>query len=599
MTSAWRGLLIRNLSIPTLISAVFVSATMHAAVKPGVGLGCAQPKQASLFGPHVFVFCPEMSSSVMQTAIDQVYAEQQHSEFGQGRFAFLLLPGEYKLDIPIGFYTEVMGLGALPDDVHVIGNVHVDAAFRNNNATTTFWRGAEGFSVTPTNGTLQWAVSQAVFFRRMHVEGNMVLHQNRGWASGGWMSDTQIDGNVDSGTQQQWISRNTSWKSWTGSNWNMAFVGALNTPAGNWPDPPYTKLNTVPIESEKPYLQVDRKGRYGVFVPAILRETAGTSWASGAPAGRWIPLKRFYITRPETDSAATINAALSSGKDLLLTPGTYALDEPIRIKRKDTIVLGLGFATLRPVRGTAAMTVADVDGVSISGLLFDAGEIRSPVLLQVGDAGNHRSHAPNPTTLHDVFFRVGGAGIGKTVANLVIDSNDVIVDHTWIWRADHGRGVGWASNVSANGLVVNGDDVIVYGLFVEHHQQFQVLWNGEKGRTFFYQSEIPYDPPDQQSWMSAPGVKGWASYKVSNRVKSHEAWGLGIYSVFRHPGVTLSHAIETPQSGVCFEHMITVALDNRGEISNVIDSTGGAATTQPRITPKVDIFPAGSSVCIP
>ena len=152
------------------------------------------------------------------------------------------------------------------------------------------------------------------------------------------------------------------------------------------------------------------------------------------------------------------------------------------------------------------------------GLLFDAGPGESPVLLQVGPQEARASHARNPICLHDVFFRVGGAAVGRTVVNLEINSNDTIVDHTWIWRADHGAGVGWNSNPSANGLVVNGNNVTVYGLFVEHHQQFQVLWNGNGGRTYFYQSEIPYDPPDQASYTSAPGVNGWASYKVADSV---------------------------------------------------------------------------------
>ena len=127
-------------------------------------------------------------------------------------------------------------------------------------------------------------------------------------------------------------------------------------------------------------------------------------------------------------------------------------------------------------------------------------------------------HANNPITLHDVFFRVGGAGVGRAKVNLRINSNDTLVDHTWIWRADHGDGVGWDLNTSENGLVVNGNDVTIYGLFVEHHQKFQVLWNGNGGRTYFYQSEIPYDPPNQASYTSAPGVNGWASYKVADGV---------------------------------------------------------------------------------
>jgi hypothetical protein len=260
--------------------------------------------------------------------------------------------------------------------------------------------------------------------------------------------------------------------------------------------------------------------------------------------------------------------------------------------RPDTVVLGLGFATLRPIHGTAAMTTADVDGIEIAGLLFDAGQESSPVLLDVGPEPGKARHAQNPITLHDVFFRVGGGGVGRAQTNLRINCNDVIVDHTWIWRADHEEGVGWTSNTSANGLVVNGDDVTVYGLFVEHHQQFQVLWNGNGGRTYFYQSEIPYDPPDQPSYSSAPGTNGWASYKVADSVTSHEAWGLGIYSVFIEPQVVLSRAIEVPRKpAIRFHHMITVALGNHGEISNVIDDKGGPTAMQPRVTPKVAEFP--------
>jgi hypothetical protein len=152
--------------------------------------------------------------------------------------------------------------------------------------------------------------------------------------------------------------------------------------------------------------------------------------------------------------------------------------------------------------------------------------------------------------------------------------------------------VGWDSNLSENGLVVNGNRVTIYGLFVEHHQKFQVLWNGEDGRTYFYQSEIPYDPPNQASYTSAPGTNGWASYKVADNVTHHEAWGLGIYSVFTKPDVVLTRAIEVPKrSTVRFHDMITVCLGDKGEISNVIDDTGGATSMHPRVTPKVTTFP--------
>ena len=545
------------------------------------------------FGPNVLVFNHTMPPADMQAQIDKIYATQRRNEFGPERNAILFLPGNYTVDVPIGFYTQVLGLGSSPDDVNITGDVHSDAASRSNNATTTFWRAAENFSVVPSGGLMKWAVSQAAPFRRMHVQGDIVLHQNGGWASGGWMSDTLIDGNVAAGPQQQWISRNSEWGSWTGANWNMVFVGVPNPPEGEWPNPPYTKIAQTPIVREKPFLQIDSSGDYSVRVPAIRNDSSGITWHAAATPGKTISIREFYIAHPNRDNAATINAQLAKRKNLLLTPGIYDLTEPIRITHPNTIVMGLGFATLHPVNGTSAMTTADADGIIIAGLLFDAGPTQSPVLLQIGPNKSKTNHEKDPISLHDVFFRVGGAGPGRTVINLEINSNDTIIDHTWIWRADHGANVGWDTNTSANGLVVNGNNVTAYGLFVEHHQQFQVLWSGNAGRTYFYQSEIPYDPPDQPSFTSAPGTNGWGSYKVASTVTSHEAWGLGIYSVFRHPEVVLTRAIEVPVNpNVRFHHMITVALDDKGEISNVINDTGGPTALAPhRVTPKVTNFP--------
>ena len=45
------------------------------------------------------------------------------------------------------------------------------------------------------------------------------------------------------------------------------------------------------------------------------------------------------------------------------------------------------------MKGTAAMTTADADGIEIAGLLFDAGPSESPVLLEVGPEGSRARHA--------------------------------------------------------------------------------------------------------------------------------------------------------------------------------------------------------------
>jgi hypothetical protein len=545
------------------------------------------------FGPNVMVFDPSMKAETIQAQVNRVFEVQRDSEFGPARNALLFKPGTYNVDVPVGYYTQVLGLGASPDNVHLTGGLHAGPA-KGNVALVTFWRGVEGLSVTPPNGVMQWAVSQAVPFRRMHVRGDVVLHQNSGYASGGWMSDSLIDGAVASGPQQQWISRNTEWGGWKGSNWNMVFVGVVHPPEGSWPVPAFTKIDKTPIIREKPFLQVDSKGKYSVRVPALRPDTAGITWRGGSTPGTNLPLSEFYIARANVDTAASINAQLAKGKHLLLTPGIYNLTEAIKVTRPNTLVLGLGFATLVAANGVAAMTTADVDGILIAGLFFDAGPAKSPVLLEVGPQGSKARHASNPICLYDVFFRVGGAAPGRAQVNLTINSSDTIVDHTWIWRADHGvnKSVGWDINTSANGLVVNGTNVTIYGLFVEHHQEFQVLWNGDGGRTYFYQCEIPYDPPDQAAYSSAPGAYGWAAYKVAGSVASHEAWGLGVYSVFHNKGIVLTRAFEVPdRPSVKFHDMITVCIGPNGAIDNVINNTGGSTKPDVKFTPKVTNYP--------
>ena len=244
------------------VGAVLIAAIglLGAASLAAQGTGAAKSAGHHDFGPNVLIFDPSMPSADIQAQIDKVYSIEQRSEFGSARYALLFLPGEYHVDIPVGFYTQVLGLGSTPDAVHIIGNVHSDASLPRNNATCTFWRGLEGFSVTPAGGTMQWAVSQAAPFRRMHIRGDIVLHQKGGWASGGWMSDSLIDGNVGAGPQQQWISRNSEWGSWTGANWNMVFVGIPRAPAGEWPQPPYTKVDRTPVVRESPSLRLMQRG---------------------------------------------------------------------------------------------------------------------------------------------------------------------------------------------------------------------------------------------------------------------------------------------------------------------------------------------------
>ncbi|MGJ5756505.1 ricin-type beta-trefoil lectin protein [Streptomyces puniciscabiei] len=182
----------------------------------------------------------------------------------------------------------------------------------------------------------------------------------------------------------------------------------------------------------------------------------------------------------------------------------------------------------------------------------------------------------------------GGAGVGKAVTSLVVNSRNVIGDHMWIWRADHGSGVGWTSNTADTGLVVNGDDVTMYGLFVEHFQKYQVIWNGNGGRTYFFQNEMPYDPPNQSAWMNG-STKGYAAYEVADSVTSHQAYGLGSYCYFNaDPSVTADRAFEVPDNpNVRFTSMVTVSLAGTGTIGHVIDNTGGPSNSSANVADLV------------
>ncbi|OJH42334.1 hypothetical protein BON30_03780 [Cystobacter ferrugineus] len=569
-------------------STISVSAAVAGlcSVIPGVSLAATPISQANttIFGPRVYVFDPTMAAADITGVANSVFTRLESAEFSTERYALLFKPGSYNVNFNVGYYTHVAGLGQSPDDVTINGGVNVNADWDNGNATRNFWRALENYSVVPANGQTQIAVSQAAPLRRLHIKGDLHLFDfdsnwNAGWASGGFLADSVVDGQVVPASQQQWLSRNSKWGSWNNGVWNMVFVGVNNAPAGQFPNPPYTVIDRTPIIREKPYLYVNSAGQYAVFVPALQTNTQGVSWANGPTPGQAISIDQFYVARPETASAASINSALSQGKHLLFTPGIYQLNDTLRVNNANTVVLGIGLPTLIPTSGQPTISIADVDGVKLGGLLLEAGTINSSSILEVGPAGSSRDHSANPTFLYDLTVRTGGAFAGRNDVGIKINSHHVVGDQLWLWRADHGAGAAWSTNPTKNGLVVNGNNVTIYGLFNEHHNEYQTVWNGNGGRVYFYQSEIPYDVPNQASWMSKNGtVNGFASYKVADTVTTHEAWGLGVYSYFRDAAVKSENAIEAPNvQGVKFHNMTTIWLNGTAgsEITHVINGLGG------------------------
>ncbi|WP_406389649.1 discoidin domain-containing protein [Streptomyces sp. NBC_00887] len=541
-------------------------------------------------GPNVHVFDP--STPGIQAKLDQVFSEQESAQFGSGRHAFFFKPGTYdNINAQIGFYTQIAGLGLKPDDTTFNGDVTVDAGWFNGNATQNFWRSAENLALNPVSGTNRWAVSQAASFRRMHVKGDLNLAPNGyGWASGGYIADSKIDGQVGPYSQQQWYTRDSSIGGWTNGVWNMTFSGVEGAPANSFPEPRYTTLETTPSSREKPFLYMDGN-EFKVFAPAKRTNARGTTWANGTPQGTSIPLSKFYVVKPGA-TAATINAALEQGLNLLFTPGIYHVDRTINVNRADTVVLGLGLATIIPDNGVTAMKVADVDGVKLAGFLIDAGPVNSSTLLEIGGQGASADHAANPTTVQDVYVRVGGAGPGKATTSILVNSDDVIIDHTWVWRADHGEGVGWETNRADYGVRVNGDDVLATGLFVEHFNKYDVEWYGERGKTIFYQNEKAYDAPNQAAIQNGD-TKGYAAYRVDDSVNTHEGWGMGSYSNYNvDPTIRQDHGFKAPvKPGVRFHSLLVVSLGGNGHYNHVINDTGSPTSGTSTVPSTVVSYP--------
>ncbi len=507
-----------------------------------------------------------MSSASIQSTLDSVFNTQKLNQFGTQRYALLFKPGTYSAEANIGYYTSIQGLGQNPDDVTINGDVTVDSFDGTGNATQNFWRSAENMAINPSAGSDRWAVAQAGPFRRMDVHGGLELYPaSYGYASGGYIADTKVSGQVSSVSQQQWYSRDSNFGSWSGSVWNMVFSGVNGAPAQSFPTPPMTTLGTTPVSRDVPYLYIDSSGNYHVFEPSLRTNASGPSWANGPTPGTSVPMSQFFVADPSM-SAATINTALSRGLQPALHPGRLQPepdaqrhprqhDDPRpRLPHADPAErrehhAGRG-RRRRPDRWPAVRR----------------GHDQLSALLTVGTAGSTVSHASNPISVQDTFFRIGGDIAGQATASLVVNANDTIVDDIWAWRADHGNSgtVGWTTNTAANGMVVNGNNVEATGLFVEHYQKTEVAWNGQNGKVIFFQNEMPYDPPNQAAWMNGSS-NGYPAIAVASNVTSFGAWGLGSYCYFNvNPAVNSAMAFQSPTgSGIAWHDLLTVSLGQR------------------------------------
>jgi hypothetical protein len=644
---AIRGFARRLARHPAVLLATVIAAGAGLTLAPASAAGAVAarpaPQQSSVcpgatlatFGPDVCVFNTTMSQSAIQTDLNNIAIQQVPvaSQFDSQRYAVFFEPGTYgsasdPLVFQVGYYTEVAGLGLMPQDTVIDGAIDVfnnlcTSGTSDCNSDDNFWRSLSNLTLnvdlpssppdyeppvldpdgpTCTNSEESWSASQAAPIRRAIINGSVVFQDycaSDNYASGGFIADSQVSGALDFYGNQQYMVRNSSIGSASGCPqglWNMVYSGVQGAPA-----PVFTgscEQNTVlaasPVTEEEPFLYRSSAGGLRVFVPAVQHNSSGTSWASGTEAGTSIPLSKFFVAKPGTPESQ-INSALAAGQNLILTPGIYDLATPIQVPDANTVVLGQGFATLVPQDGQDAMTVSSNVGVKLSGLLFDAGPVNSAALLSVGVTGQAAGTQDHPDLIQDVFFRIGGAettAVGATVS-LVDHAAHSIIDGVWAWRADHGNDVGWTDNTAATGLEVTGNDVTGYGLAVEHYQETEVSWTGQGGTDVFFQNELPYDPPSQSAWMESSSQDGYPAFDVGAKVTSFHGYGMGSYVVFINTTATLfdTEAFEAPDTpGVQFSDVFGVWIAGSGGDDSVINGTGGPVTsTSPGNQDPVDV----------
>jgi hypothetical protein len=687
--------IVRLLFSAALLGAATLTVTAggaSAASSPPASL-CPDAVTAT-FGPNVCVFTPSMSQAAIQADLNNIAAQQVplSAQFNNDGYAVLFKPGTYgsagtPLMFEVGYYTEVAGLGAVPQDTTINGQIEVfpnalDCASSTNcwaNSTVNFWRSMSNLTLNvmgtansyvpqpitqlPPIGdsgdcyggsTDMWSVSQATPVRSMIINGNLNFqaycsgYNGNDYGSGSYVANSEINGQLAWSGNQQGIARNSDFESAAGYVWNYVYSGdgcppGYTPPAGTacspnqdaFGDDPagtegvngvdqVTALPQSPVTEEEPFLYTNSSGKFSVFVPSAQQNSSGPNFLTGSEAGSSLPQSSFFVASPSTPVAA-INLALLAGKNLELTPGVYDLSAPIVVDRPNTVVLGLGFATLVPQHGNAALIALPNVGVKISGLIVDAGPVNSKVLVSVGVPGLTAGTAADPDTIQDVFFRVGGAEttpVSATVS-LLDNASHSIIDDVWAWRADHGAntsvtgpqgqvGAGWTYNQGDTGVVVNGDDVTAYGLAVEHYQKTEVIWNGQGGTNIFFQNELPYDPPSQAAWNKSATQLGYPAFEVSPNVTSFNGYGMASYVVFIYTNATLqdSMAYQAPNkpgvkftdagdlfiSSTCSVNGTCPTPGQSGGLQSVIDGAGGSATdANPTTMVDVDSYANGVS----
>ena len=485
------------------------------------------------FGPNVLLFDPAQPG--MQERIDAVFKQQERAQFGRGRHALLFKPGSYDLDVPVGFYTHVAGLGTLPSDVTIRGQVWTDAAWMNRNATCNFWRTVENLTVVPTNGVNVWAVSQAAPLRRTHIRGDLHFWSG-GWSSGGFMADCRIDGTVQGRQPATMVLAQQRMERLARRQLEHGVPGLRNPPPGDWPEPAVTRIDQY---SARPREALSRDR-----TRPLVRESAAA--AAGADLRRelgWtdaqataVPIESFHLAKAGTDTAATHQRRLARGRNICSSPpGSMRSTTPSWFPRPNTVVFGLGFPSLVPddrQNGAARRNRRRRRRERAGGRCQQHGDGDAGAIRSAGSAAwAGRKIRLACTTSSAAWVATAPArrkpwsqstpitssattsGSGAQITALTSVGRRTPATPACASRATTSPFTGCSSNTPRS--IRHSGTVIAAG------------FTSTRAR-------CPTIRPSQEAWRSADG-DGFASYKVGDQVKTHDAWGLASIMCFRRP----------------------------------------------------------------
>ena len=330
------------------------------------------------FGPNVCVFTATMTQASIQKDLDRIASQQVvASQFDSQRYAVLFRPGTYgsagnPLVFQVGYYTQVAGLGAMPEDT-VNGAIDVSTTSDSgtqdcNRASTT-----SGVAIEPlirTESPATWPTLAAG-----RAAPASVLSGLR-WAApnpGGY------DSGFRPGHRQRFPAAGlrSNLGGWSNGVWNQVFseITALGAELRQWGS---ARLATCPVTRRKRRSSTPAHGGYSVFVPAVQHNSVGPAQA----AARTAPHPAVEVLRGQSGMSGRLSPRRWPGARTSSSPLASITCRP-SWSRTPTVVLGLGMATLVPQRGNAAMIVVRNSGNS----RLRSCTRPSPVLLSVGTPG--------------------------------------------------------------------------------------------------------------------------------------------------------------------------------------------------------------------